>query len=38
MQNLECEFKFPKLDIFLKVKPDSTNIKSYTYDTLVKYI
>ena len=23
MQKVECEFKFTKLDIFLKIKPDS---------------
>ena len=26
MQKLECEFKFPKLDIFLKIKKDSGSI------------
>ena len=29
MQKLECEFKFSKLDIFLKIKPDSGSICRY---------
>ena len=29
MQKLECEFKFPKVDIFLKIKPDSGSIRKY---------
>ena len=32
MQKLECEFKFAKLDIFLKIKPDLGSI--YRYETL----
>ena len=29
MQKLECEFKFARLDIFLKFKPDSGPICKY---------
>ena len=29
MQKLECEFKFAKLDIFLKIKPYSGSICKY---------
>ena len=33
------EFKFAKLDIFLKTKPDSMcQYEKLNYDTLVKYI
>ena len=29
MYKLECEFKFAKLDVFLKIKPDSGTICKY---------
>ena len=29
MPNLECAFKFAKLDIFLKIKPNSGSICKY---------
>ena len=29
LKNLVCEFKFPKLEMFLKVKPDSDSICKY---------
>ena len=29
MPKLECEFKFAKLDIFLKIKPDSGSVCKY---------
>ena len=29
MQKLECKFKFAKIDIFLKIKPDSASICEY---------
>ena len=29
MYKLECEFKFDKLDVFLKIKPDSGSISKY---------
>ena len=39
--SLVREFKFAKLDMFFKIKPDSGSICKYeklNYDTLVKYI
>ena len=41
MYKLECEFKFAKLDVFLKIKASSGSICKYEklkYDTLVTYI
>ena len=29
MHKIDCEFKFGKLDIFLKIKPDSGSIWKY---------
>ena len=29
MHKLECEFKFAKLEVFLKIKPDSDSICKY---------
>ena len=29
MQTFECEFKFAKLDIYLKIKPDSGSTRKF---------